>query len=494
MNEDLKAVFDSRPPLVVLESYDEKTALDQILEQARAKRQSVYRWSVTDGLARLTFGPQLNLNSATSEPEKVLEHIKASSKPGLFVLCDFHPYFSDNPKNIRLLKDIVLNHAAVSHCLVFLSHKIELPQELVRYSARVELVPPSDEEVMNIVREEASKWAAEQSADRVKADQKALEMLVANVRGLGQQEIRRLVRGAIADDGAITEEDIPILNRAKFALMDMEGVLSFEYRTAKFAQVGGLDNLKQWLKQRQQAFLKTGTAAAKDTPKGMLMLGVQGGGKSLAAKAVAGMWDLPLLRLDMGALYNKYFGETERNLRESLALADNMSPCVLWLDEIEKGLAQGSEDNGTSKRVLGTLLTWMSERDKPVFIVATSNDISALPAELVRKGRFDEIFFVDLPGPQARQKIFEIHLSKRGYRSDLEWPVLLRASEGFTGAEIEQAVIAAGYSAGADKHDVTSLSSEQLLAELCASVPLSQTMSEQVSALRHWAQERAVPA
>jgi len=207
------------------------------------------------------------------------------------------------------------------------------------------------------------------------------------------------------------------------------------------------------------------------------------------------MWDLPLLRLDMGALYNKYFGETERNLRESLQLADNMSPCVLWLDEIEKGLAQGSEDNGTSKRVLGTLLTWMSERTKPVFIVATSNDISALPAELVRKGRFDEIFFVDLPDAGARQNIFEIHLSKRGLQCDCNWPVLLEHSEGFTGAEIEQAIIAASFTLAESKgRDAVDITSDMLLAELMGSVPLSQTMAEQVGALRHWAQNRAVPA
>lgn len=491
MSADLPAVLDSQPPLVVLESYDEKTALDQLLEQSRKRRSSVYRWSVTDGITRLTFGPQVSMDASKDDPLELLQYIKSQTKPALFVLCDFHPYFTDSPKIIRLIKDIVLNHSAVSHCLVFLSHKIELPPELIRYSARIELVPPNDDEVMDIVREEASKWAKEQHVDKVKADQKALQLLVSNVRGLGHHEIRRLVRGAIADDGAITEDDIPILNRAKFALMDMEGILNFEYRTSKFAQVGGLENLKAWLKQRQQAFLKN----QDDTPKGVLLLGVQGGGKSLAAKAVAGMWDLPLLRLDMGALYNKYFGETERNLRESLQLADNMSPCVLWLDEIEKGLAQGSEDNGTSKRVLGTLLTWMSERAKPVFIVATSNDISALPAELVRKGRFDEIFFVDLPDADARQKIFEIHLSKRGLQCDCNWPELLEHSEGFTGAEIEQAIIAASFTLAESKgRDAVDMTSEMLLAELTGSVPLSQTMAEQVGALRHWAQNRAVPA
>lgn len=490
MSSDLTSVFDSKPPLVVLESFEEKLALDRLLEQSRRLKATVYRWSVTDGLSRLTFGPQLAISDQLEEPEAILMHIKKQTRPAFFVLCDFHPYFDSSPKVIRLIKDIVLNHSASGHSLVFLSHKIELPPELVRYSAKVELTPPSDNEVMEIVREEAAKWAAGNSASKVRADQKALEMLVSNVRGLSHSEVRQLVIGAISDDGAITIEDIPILNRAKFALMDLEGVLSFEYRTEQFAQVGGLDNLKDWLRQRHGAFLEQNVS---DIPKGMLLLGVQGGGKSLAAKAVAGMWGLPLLRLDMGALYNKYFGETERNLRESLALAENMSPCILWLDEIEKGLSQADSDNGTSKRVLGTLLTWMAERDKPVFIVATSNDISSLPAELVRKGRFDEIFFVDLPDKASRQRIFKIHLSKRGYQhSNLNWPELLQGSEGFTGAEIEQVVISAGFAMGpaADKN----VSHELLLAELESTCPLSVTMAEQVAALRHWAQQRAVLA
>jgi len=490
MIDDLTSVFDSKPPLVILESFEEKLALDRLMEQARRLKATVYRWSSTDGFSRLTFGPQLAFSSQLEEPEAVLQHIKKQTHPAFFVLCDFHPYFDHSAKVIRLIKDIVLNHSAAGHSLIFLSHKIELPAELVRYSARVKLTPPTDAEVMDIVRQEATKWAAEHSASKVKADSKALELLVANVRGLSHSEVRRLVLGAIADDGAITVEDIPVLNRAKFALMDLEGVLSFEFRTEQFAQVGGLDNLKAWLRQRQQAFLRQ---QGSDSPKGVMLLGVQGGGKSLAAKAVAGMWDLPLLRLDMGALYNKYFGETERNLRESLQLAENMSPCVLWLDEIEKGLAQGGSDNGTSKRVLGTLLTWMAERTKPVFIVATSNDISSLPAELVRKGRFDEIFFVDLPDSAARQRIFKIHLSKRGYDHELlQWPELLSQSEGFTGAEIEQVVISAGFAMGAQRGG--KIPQELLLAELQSTCPLSVTMAEQVSALQQWAEQRAVPA
>jgi SpoVK/Ycf46/Vps4 family AAA+-type ATPase len=223
-----------------------------------------------------------------------------------------------------------------------------------------------------------------------------------------------------------------------------------------------------------------------------LLLGVQGGGKSLAAKAVAGLWGLPLMRMDVGALYNKYHGETERNLREALKLADAMSPCVLWLDEIEKGMSQDGNDNGVSQRLLGTLLTWMAERTTRVFIVATSNDISRLPPELIRKGRLDEIFFVDLPDEAVRQDIFSIHLSKR-YCDPQQFDLgqLAVATDGFSGSEIEQAIVAALYASSAETRV---LDTATLLKEIAATSPLSVVMAEQITRLRLWAADRTIPA
>ncbi len=226
-----------------------------------------------------------------------------------------------------------------------------------------------------------------------------------NLRGLSVEDARKLARGAIIHDGAITEEDLPEVNKAKFALMEMDGVLSYEYDTDSFANVGGLQGLKDWLGKREGAFHDSPVQGI-DSPRGVMLVGVQGGGKSLAAKSVAGLWGLPLLRLDMGAIYNKFFGESERNVREALAMAETMSPCVLWIDEIEKGIAVGDNDGGTSRRVLGTLLTWMAENRSKVFMVATANDIERLPPELIRKGRLDEIFFVDLPSCEVREDIF----------------------------------------------------------------------------------------
>ncbi len=302
--------------------------------------------------------------------------------------------------------------------------------------------------------------------------------------------MRRLARGLIFDDGAISMEDLPDINRGKFELMDMQGVLSYEYNTEQFSDVGGLHNLKRWLEQRQTAFLTPDSVC--DIPKGILLLGVQGSGKSLAAKAVAGLWGLPLLRLDFGALYNKFYGESEKNLREALKLSELMSPCVLWFDELEKGIAKEGHDDGTSQRVLGTLLTWMAERTKPVFVVATSNDISRLPPELIRKGRMDEIFFVDLPDAETRAEIFTIHLRKR--KQDPEQfavTQLADAAEGFSGAEIEQAIVAALYTTIAQGQ---SMNTTVLLEEIACTRPIAVVMAENIAALRLWASDRTVSA
>jgi SpoVK/Ycf46/Vps4 family AAA+-type ATPase len=321
-------------------------------------------------------------------------------------------------------------------------------------------------------------------------DPDAVQRLAHNLGGVSVTDARRLVRRAIEDDGAISASDVPAVMKAKHALLNRGGLVSFEYDIADFAAVAGLERLKAWLGQRAGAF--RGEGIALDPPKGVLLLGVQGAGKSLAAKAVAGEFALPLLRLDFAVLYDKYIGETERNLRESLAIADTMAPCVLWVDEIEKGLGAGDGEQGVSRRVLGTLLNWMAERRSRVFVVATANDISALPPELIRKGRFDEIFFVDLPGAPVRREIFRIHLEGRGQSAGaFDLDRLAAASDGFSGAEIEQAVVAALYAAHARREG---LDTELVLQEIERTSPLALVMSERVEWLRGWAAGRAVPA
>src|ERR1051326_8352159 len=288
----------------------------------------------------------------------------------------------------------------------------------------------------------------------------------------------------------ISESELPDVMRAKYELLGRDSPLSFEYETAQFAEIGGMNRLRNWLEVRRSYF-REGALDSIDMPRGVLLIGVQGCGKSLAAKAAAGIFAVPLLRLDFGSLYSKYYGETERNLRKALDTAEVMAPCVLWLDEIEKGMAVGDDDDGLSRRILGTVLTWMSERRRPVFIVATANDITRLPPEMVRKGRFDEIFYVDLPSPQNRRDIFEIHLNKRYLDpADFDLTALTEASNGFSGAEIEQAIASAMYTA----HSLgRSLSQEDLLAELKQTRPLSVLMAERVAAIREWASDRTVP-
>lgn len=488
---EIKLLLDARIPVVVIETFEEKKALDVLLKVANTQGKDLHRWSLTDGLARLSFGPQLVPKaSALNDPEEMLRHIKQLHQPAMFALCDLHPFLADNAQVVRLLKDIALNHFAVPHTLVLLSYQLRLPPELSRYSASYALTLPSDDKIMEIIREEAKDWSDRHAGARVKTDNITLKKVVNNLQGMSISDVRRLVRSAIWNDGSLNEDDLPKINKSKFALLDMEGVVSFEQQTEDFSNVGGLQNLKRWLLTRRGAF--NDEDSKLDRPKGILLLGVQGGGKSLAAKAVAGLWGLPLMRMDVGALYNKFHGETERNLREALKLADAMSPCVLWLDEIEKGMAQDGNDNGVSQRLLGTLLTWMAERRSRVFIVATSNDISRLPPELIRKGRLDEIFFVDLPEAAVRQDIFSIHLRKRG--CDPQQFDLLRladASDGFSGSEIEQAIIAALYSAAAEARALTT---DILLGEIAATSPLSVVMAEQISQLRRWAEDRTIPA
>ncbi|WP_313516512.1 AAA family ATPase [Pseudomonas sp.] len=485
---DLGLVLESKVKLIVIESWDEPRVLQTLTGLAVRRNLGLFLWSVTEGLQRLGFGSAAG-EEPTHEPEAALKLIKHDPQPNLYVLCDLHPFLEDNPKLVRLLKEIAMAEGAQRPTLVLVSHALKLPPEVQRYAARFDLALPSEEELLAIVRDEATRWSERNRGARVRTDNRTLQQVVKNLRGMSHGEARALARNLICDDGAITQEDLPELNKAKFQLLDLEGVLSFENDTARFAEVGGLAALKRWLAERQDAFLDD---SGIGRPKGMLLVGVQGGGKSLAAKAVAGLWGLPLLRLDFACLYNKFFGETERNLREALKMAEQMAPCVLWMDEIEKGLASGDQDGGVSQRVLGTLLTWMAEHKAPVFMVATANAIQRLPPELVRKGRFDELFFVDLPDAGVREDIFRIHLQRRELEpATFDLAALAAASNGFSGAEIEQAVVSALYAAQARQQAVDQ---SLLLNSLQSTSPLSVVMAEDLAALRTWANGRTVPA
>ncbi len=485
---DLELLLNSHLPIIVIESYEERRVLQLISRIGLQQCRPVYQWSLTDGIKRVDL--ELGAEAKKTNESRVLWQIRDQPEAGIYVLCDYHP-FLDEPLHVRLLKDIALAHEQTQITLVLLSHRITLPPELSRLAATAEVSVPSQGELEKIVMETAREWRQKNNSN-VQTNRESFQLLVQSLSGLTTADAQRLARTAIFDDGSISEEDIPAIIRAKHGLLRGDDVLSFEFDTARFNEIGGLQKLKGWMEQRKAVFNGEISDGVLDPPKGVLLLGVQGGGKSLAAKATAGMLQVPLLRLDFATIYNKFHGETERNLRESLKTAEAMAPCALWIDEIEKGLASGSNDGGTSQRVLGTLLTWMAERKAPVFLVATANDIERLPAELVRKGRFDEIFFVDLPDANVRQEIFAIHLNKRELDvRQFDTAQLAAQSEGFSGAEIEQAIVSALYTSHTQQCPLETL---HILDELYKTRPLSVVMQEKIDYLREWAKERTVPA
>ncbi len=491
MNEllDLFHLVKSRVPLITVETRDEKEAVLLIINLGSSLRKPVYGWNLIRGFSILDKNGNIN-GSNHLEPTEVLNTIYENYSSALFILIDYHPYLQ-NDRNVRLIKEIALNAERLNHTIFFISTQIELPDGIKHLSAKFELSFPSDVNIKSFLLELIEKWKTENSLKEIRIDDSVLNLFIKNLHGLSFSEIKRVFYNALKDN-AITKEDIPEIAKAKYYLLNKDNVLYYEHDTSSFSDVGGLQNLKDWLEKRKKIFIGDMQGKGIDVPKGILLLGVQGSGKSLAAKAVAGTWGVPLLRLDFGTLYNKYYGETERKTREALKMADMMAPCVLWIDEIEKGLASESNDSGTSKRVLGTLLTWMSERKTLVFLVATANDIQNLPPELMRKGRMDEIFFVDLPDEEIRKEIFTIHLKKRELNpADFDLNQIAQVCDGFSGSEIEQVIVSGFYSVvGGYKQ----LSTEILLEEIKKTRPLSVVMAENINAMREWAKDRTVPA
>ena len=503
--DDLGALLRSRVPLIIIESRDEPQVMKALLRACgrlapaaasdgaapallSTLRLPLFQWTVTDGLKRLDvdMGPPQRI---VSDPPEVLKHIRATNLAGVYALLDFHPYLQD-PSSVRLLKDIAQDYERCARTTVLISYELSVPPEIEHLTARCTLALPNLNERRQLVEEVVRQWMRTNPHQAIKIDNRALGLLVENMSGLSASDTQRLARKAIFDHGAILASDVPMVMRAKCDLLNRQGILRYEPDTAHFADVGGLTHLQAWLEKRCAAF--DGSAPQLDAPKGVLLLGVQGCGKSLAARASAGIFNVPLLRLDCAALFDKFVGESERNLRESLSTADLLAPCVLWIDEIEKGFTAGDSDGGATRRVLGAFLTWLAEKTSRVFVVATANDISALPPELIRKGRFDEIFFVDLPNLNTRAEILRIHAARRGITLDsATLAALSQACEGFAGAEIEQAVVAALYSANAQHR---AADAEILRAEIAATRPLAVVMAEKVEALRQWAEGRTVPA
>lgn len=486
----LSSLIRARSSLLLIESHDELHALNLFVELRRQTHRPLLKWTASRGLVWLDRDQ--TLSDEFCDPEKALNHLANRRDRAIVLLMDFHPYL-DNPVVVRRLRELARPAPDLqAPTLVLISPEISLPAELNRLALRFELQPPDRQTLERMVRAEAQRSG---SGHGVGADQicaKTLDRLIDNLTGLTMKDARRLASNAIFDDGVLDHRDLKSIMQAKFDLLNPDGILSFELETARFADVAGMPRLKRWLTLRANVFRAPASPPGLDPPRGLLLLGVQGCGKSLAARAAAGLFAVPLLHLDFGALFNRFHGESERNLRDSLDAAEQMAPCVMWIDEIEKGLATSDSDGGTSRRMLGTFLTWLSEHRSRVFVAATANDISSLPPELMRKGRFDEIFFVDLPGQATRREILEIHLKRRQIEpAPFPLAKLAEVTRGFSGAELEYVVVSALYLAHAEGK---ALSTRHLVEEVKSTRPLSVVRDEEVKALRAWARERAVPA
>ena len=495
----LLSLIETKTAIVTIETHEERRVMALFERIANLSQREVWTWSASRGL-RVHHGLKVSLldfdkssppdSGETRELPAALQRVERLSAQALVVFLDIHPYLS-NPVITRAMKEIALKAETRGQQLVFLGHDVRLPDELTPFASRFELEPTTLERVKGLFKDELERHRQRVGQD-ISGCRKTLDSLLRHMVGLPESSVRHLVRLTLKD-GVICTADLTRVLSAKQETLGVAELLVFEQKLPAMDDVAGMAALKRWLAMRREPFLNPDESGLPP-PRGVLLLGVQGAGKSLAAKAVAGSWQVPLFRMDFGALFDKYQGESERKLREALKVADAMSPCVLWMDEIEKGLAggQGDGDTGAGKRMLGTLLTWMAERRSSVFLVATANDIESLPPELMRKGRFDEIFFVDLPTRAVREAIFRIHLQR--HKVAAGEGVLARLaehSEGFSGAEIEAAVIAARYEAFAKGVPPTS---DLVAQELLRTRALSVTRAEAVASLRQWAQQRTISA
>jgi hypothetical protein len=488
--KELGILINSNYPIIYLETWEETRATEILRRVAEDLNVAMYEWAVTTGMALAGGAPLYN----SQEPGQALATITSISHDALFLLKDFHKYL-DQDVIVRKLRDLSEHFSRARRALIISSPVVTVPIELEKDTVRYTLTLPPASELNQLVtatlRELVEKYRA--------LNQLAPEQMPGVVRSLGGltlEEARRIFSQAVLEDGRCDAHTIDRILDAKSQFIKDQGVLEFLKVESGLEAVAGLAHLKAWLATRRGALSPEAARFGLEPPKGILIMGMPGCGKSLCAKAVAREWNMQLLRFDTSNLFEKYIGESEKNLRKSLQVAEAVAPAVLWIDEIEKMFPRASlssdADGGLSMRIFGSLLNWLQEKTSPVFVVATSNDISSLPPEFLRKGRFDEIFFVDLPNATERASIFAIQLQRRKQafrRFDLA--ELAAASQGFTGAEIEQAVTSGLYAAFAQK---TPLSTELLLKELQSTYPLSVTMKEKLDALRAWAQERAVPA
>ena len=513
----LKVLLESSTPIVAIETIEEVRAVRLVRAACAAVNIAAFEWTIASGLVRcgsdvgeLTTDQDPNsLHGASAQqalanskaiynsqdPAQMLANLQSISIGAAFILKDLHRHM-DEPVLIRRLRDVGQKFSENRRTIILTSPKIEIPPELRGLVEFLDLPLPDRTRLRQIIDEAVVRISRDHTLQR-RLDAKGYDSIVESLRGLTEEEAERAISQALVGRYALCPEIAGDVLESKKTLLRRSEMLDFTEAGDSFSSLGGMQNLKHWLALRRGAWEDSARAFGLDPPHGLIILGVQGCGKSLCAQAVAGEWKLPLVKFDTAAVYDKFIGETEKRIRKVFEVAEGLAPCVLWIDELEKifagsGPDSASADAGVSSRLLASFLSWMQDRKAPVFVAATCNNVTALPPELIRKGRFDELFFVDLPDQAERQQIFAIQLTKRKRNpQDFDLNQLAASAKGFSGAEIDAAVQTALYTAYSEKKQLTT---QLLLNALAQTVPLSTTRAEEIHALREWAKGRAVPA
>ena len=552
----LKVLVNSSTPIIVMETSEEMRAVNVVRTACSQLNMATFEWSIADGLVRSgsnapleppknqphldqtpttiwnqnsrgpgqlrtvlspTTGEAERLTRAvmssmgsdaaaaaasatssiynTREPVQALANMESMTIEAVFILKDFHRHM-DDPVVVRRLRDVGQKFSANRRTVIITAPEITVPPELIKLVEYFDLPLPDRHRLHEIINETFNRLSKTYSL-KLQLDSDGVDAMAANLRGLTEEEAERATSQAVVTRYALCPETITDVLDAKKQLLRHSGMLEFIEASDNMASVGGLENLKHWLQQRRGAWEDSAREFGLEPPRGMIVLGVQGCGKSLCARAIAGEWKLPLVKFDTSAVYDKYIGETEKRIRKVFQVAEGLAPCILWIDELEKVFAgsgpdSASADAGVSSRLLASFLSWMQDRKSPVFVAATCNNVTVLPPELIRKGRFDELFFVDLPNQAERKQIFSIHLAKRKRNpAEFDLDKVADAAKGYSGAEIDAAVQGALFASYSEKKPLTA---QSLIDALSQTVPLSTTRAEEIAALREWAKTRAVPA
>jgi len=482
--ENITSHIASGYSLIYLRTWEElrsRVLLKSISEELKKK---LYIWTVTQGLYEVE-GEDLKKIDGTHSPDELMKYLfdEFTVDMSIVVLCDFHPYLQD-PVMVRIVRELSPRFKQKANNLIFISPIYKIPEDLKKDVCLLEQELPKKEELEKIMDEISNQ-------NEVKIEKKERDKILESLRGLTSIEAEDSISLSISRHGKLIPEE---LSKIKAQMIKKSGVLEYFESSERMKDVGGFGELKKWLELRKNAFSKEAKEYGIKTPKGALLIGIPGCGKSLIAKSISSEWGFPLCKLDLGKVYGSLVGQSEENIREALKLAEEVAPSILWIDEIEKGLAgsgsSGKHDSGVTSRVFGTILNWMQEKKESVFVVATANDISSLPPEFLRKGRFDEIFFADLPNQLERKEIFSIHLQKRNRKPEkFNLNSLVDCSLGFTGAEIEEAINSALFHSFSEKRE---LKTSDIELAIESTVPLSKTMKSELETIRTWANERAV--